>query len=186
MTRRIWVIASLVVVGVVAGSLTAVYAFAGGGSGSGLASSESSVSPQISDSKCALKTMDVAVHGDSLNTTSTTFVSVPGAGVTFSQTGRAADCILVNFSSMSFASAGGTALLYVRAVLDGSRVLEPSSTQFSGDDDEDGDVRWSRTHDAQFVIDAVAPGTHTVDIQFRSLDGGSVTLHRGVTSVYHR
>jgi hypothetical protein len=64
----------------------------------------------------------------------------------------------------------------VRAVLHGSVAWEPADTQFSGDDDEDNDALWARTHAAQFAFVSVAPGTHTIQIPVPE----ELTLHRGL------
>jgi hypothetical protein len=187
MRKRVWVIAALVVVGVVAGSVTAVYAFSDSGGSSG-AISEATVTAQISDTKCVLKAMDLAVHSEN-TTSSTTYTGVTGAIVRFNQGGSTPDCIEVNFSSMAFAAGASTTpgfdrVIEVRALLDGTS-LAPGETQFSGDDDEDADFMYARSHAFTWVADAVAPGPHIVRIQFRSHFGGDVFLHRGVTTVFH-
>ena len=166
------------------GTLMAVHAFAGNAGGGLAEAAAPEATPQIVDTRCRVGTIDFANHGDFIGTTSTAFVDIPGATVTFKQGGRVADCIKVEFESMSFTTPNQ--LLFVRAVLDGAVVGAPGDVQFSGDDDEDEDGRWDRSHAMAFFFDGVAPGTHTVQIQFRSFSGGSVRVNRGSTAVSHR
>jgi hypothetical protein len=148
---------------------------------------QSSAKRVLTTGGCPLTRMNFAASTlDGSGTTSTSFVDVPEASLTFFQGGTLSNCVIVNFSAMSFASTASTALVLVRAVLDGVVVAIPPETQFSGDDDEDADFRWSRSHDYNFVFPRVAPGSHTVTMQFRSSDGGQVFINRHTMVVYHR
>ena len=120
------------------------------------------------------------------NTTSTSYVNVPDATVSFTQGGSVSSCVIVHFTAETFANAGGTALLYVRPLLDGGTLATPVETQFSGDDDEEQDGRWARSHAMNFVFPSVSPGGHTIQMQFRSFDGGQVNIHQHTTLVDHR
>ena len=120
------------------------------------------------------------------STTSTAFVNIPEASVSFQQGGASPSCAIVMYSAEVFAAADSTALMYVRALLDGVTAATPAQTQFSGDDDEDGDGRWARSHAMNFVFPSVSPGGHTITMQFRSSDGGAVFTHQHTTLVEHR
>ena len=116
-------------------------------------------------------------------TSSGSFVNVPNATISFNQ--AVAGCVIVTFSSETYAEF--SRLLYVRARLDGATTAAPGGVQFSGDDDEDGDGRWARSRAYTFIFPSVAAGNHTVTMQFRSLSFGK-TVHIGkhTTIVQHR
>ena len=119
-----------------------------------------------------------------LSTTSTSYVTVPGMSRTFTIGGTAATCVIVDVSGFSFAT--GDALEYVTVLLDGSTFPSPTEVQFSGDDDENGNFEWARAHAANFVFPSVSPGSHTVTMAFKSLDGATVFLHRPAAIITHK
>lgn len=118
------------------------------------------------------------------STTSTTFVDVPDMSVSFDIGGAANGCVKVEFSAYVFAASGR--LIIVRALLDGATAGSPSQVQFSGDDDENADGKWARSHAFNFAFPNVAPGTHTITIQWLSFDGGTVFMHRRSMFVHHK
>lgn len=122
----------------------------------------------------------------SLSTTSGVYVPVPGMtkAINQGQTG----CVIVTLSSYAFASdsSGTNELQFVRVVLDGTRLCSPIEWQWNGDDDEDDDGAWARTHGAVCAFGNVAAGAHTVQMQHRSNGGGTVTLHRPSMHIEHR
>ena len=109
-------------------------------------------------------------------TTSESFVDIPEGSVTFAQ--RRTGCILVKFDGMGFA--GGTALEFVAALLDGTEMF-PGDIQFTG-----GDSTWASSHAASWVATNVAAGTHTVQMEFRSKDGQNVYIIYHTTAVSHK
>ena len=111
------------------------------------------------------------------STTSTTYVNVPNAAVSFSQGGRTTGCIVVNFSAWAFAP--GTALMMVRAQLDGVDMAPGGDQQFTATDGT-----FAVAHAFSWTANA-AVGNHTVQIQFRSFDGQSVFIHKHTSSVHH-
>ncbi len=117
-------------------------------------------------------------------TSSTTYVDIPNTTIAVSIGGTVNTCVKVEFSAWTFAATGGSALLFVRVTQDGV-ACAPGETQFSGDDDEDGDGRWARSHAFNYLC-AVTPGAHTYKAQFRSFDGGAVFVHRTSLFVHHR
>ncbi len=131
--------------------------------------------------------IDFAVADDTGNTTSSTaFVPVPGMSVTFNL-GRGGTCVKVEYSAFVFATTGGTALMFVRAfnVTSGVECL-PGSVQFSGDDDEDADGKWARSHAFNFVCTGLSPGTWTIRIEWASFDGGAIFTHKRSMFVHHK
>src|SRR5262249_27240417 len=119
------------------------------------------------------------------STTSTSYVNLPDAQVAFHQGGTKNLCAVVTFSGEAYAATGGTALLYVRGVLETGAVATPSEVQFSGEDDEAADGRWARSNTMTFVFPNVAAGNHIATIQWRSFDGGQVFMHQHTTVVEH-
>lgn len=122
---------------------------------------------------------------DSINksTSSANFVNVPNTGVSFSQ--GVSGCVIVTFTAEAFAP--GSRLLQIRARLDDSVTAAPGNVQLSGDDDEDGDGSWARSHAFTFIFPSVALGSHTVRMQFRSpAVFGSVLIHKHTVVVQHR
>lgn len=119
------------------------------------------------------------------STNSAVFVDIPGAGLTFTQGGDSNGCVVVTYSAESFAD--DDRLLRVRARLDNSKVAVPGAVQFSGDDDEDEDGSWSRSHSFTFIFPSVAPGQHTLKMQFRSaVFGQRVYIQKQSTVVQHQ
>lgn len=116
-------------------------------------------------------------------TSSGSFVTVHGTATAFNQS--AAGCVIVTFSSESYAEFDR--LLFVRARLDGTKTAAPGAVQFSGDDDEDDDGRWARSRSFTFIFPSVATGNHTVTMEFRSSSfGNAVHLGKHTTVVQHR
>jgi hypothetical protein len=111
-------------------------------------------------------------------TSSTTFVNVFQAKIVFPQGGAGASCVIVHFSARAFAF--GTRTMNVRAVLDGSTIALPGEMAFATNDGANG---FSRA--VQFIFPSVAPGSHSVQIQFRSLSGESVAMGRHSTIVQY-
>lgn len=139
----------------------------------------------ISSGNCAgLTATKFKADTDVNDTTSSgSFVTVHGTAISFNQS--AAGCVIVTFSSESYAEFGR--LLYVRARLDGATTAAPGAIQFSGDDDEDEDGRWARSRSYTFIFPSVASGNHTVTMEFRSgAFGRAVHLGKHTTVVQHR
>jgi hypothetical protein len=161
---------------------------ADGGGVAGGAGGAKATSSVATTGTCTMKKANFTASTlDFSTTTSATFVNIPEGLVSFTQGGSTSGCVIVDFSGMVFANAAGAALEYVRAVLNTGAVAVPFETQFNGDDDEDADGRWARSHAYTFVFPSVAPGAHTIQMQFRSLVAGqTVFMHRHTTVVYHQ
>jgi hypothetical protein len=179
--------AAIAIAAVIVAALSAsiVYAAASAESGDGAVPGTASIGPTAATGSCKTGRTDYATQSITHSTTSTTYINLIDGTVAFRQAGRTPKCVIVEFSSMAFAGGNPGEVMFVRAVLDGTVVGDPADTQFSGDDDEDVDNRWARTQAAQFAFASVAPGNHTIQIQFRSNFGGIVALRTGLASVAH-
>jgi len=102
-------------------------------------------------------------------TESKTFISVPETGISFVQGGSRPSCVLVQFSAHAFAEAGNSLIL--RARIDGTTIGLPRSVQFSSDD-----PGLYRTSTVILIFPRIAPGAHTVELQFRSGNGTRVEI----------
>ena len=129
-----------------------------------------------------LKNVEIA-QGSGLSTDSTTFTDVTGSEVSFNIGGKNDTCVLVNFSAQAFAPASGGKLMKVRALLDG------------GVESTDGDIQlvaesgaFSDAHAYNFLFTNVAPGAHSVKMQFERTSSGTdkVFINQFTAVVYHK
>jgi hypothetical protein len=109
-----------------------------------------------------------------VSTASTTYVDVQDMSVTFSV--KSSGCALVDFASWAFAP--GSALMFVHAVANNVE-CNPGEYQYAANDES-----FAYAHAANFEC-AVSAGSNTVKIQFRSLDGATVFMHRRAMFVWH-
>ena len=114
------------------------------------------------------------------STTSGNFVTVGDTVIDFNQGGSGKSCVIVSFSAA--ATAGVSETMIVRALLDGTTACLPAINVF---------VRGNATaiapladHAMNFVCPSVAPGSHTVKMQFGTANGTKVTL-LGRTMLVH-
>ncbi len=124
---------------------------------------------------------------DTINktTSSSSFVNLPNGDVTFTQGGIGNGCVIVTFTAEGFARLNRR--VDVRARLDNAVIAAPRTVWFSGDDDEDADGAWARAHAFTFIFPSVAPGAHTVRMQFRSgRFSEPVFIHKHTVVVQHR
>jgi hypothetical protein len=136
--------------------------------------------------RCVVPRVDFAAS-DLMHSTTTSAIysNIPDTEISFVQ--EKPGCVIVHYSAFVYAASGSAALMYVRPLLDGAITSVPAETQFSGDDDEDGDGRWARSHAMNFVFPHVPAGHHRLVMQSRTLVAGQgVTTHRRTTLVHHR
>jgi hypothetical protein len=156
-------------------------AFADGGVPAG---TENSPSTLVTGQCKKASNIDFAVDDSTGNTTSsTTFVDVPGMSVTFNL-GRGSNCVKIEYSAYVFAAVNA-ALMNVQAVMDGV-ACSPADVQFSGDDDENANGSWARSHAFNFVCTGLAQGIHTAKIQWRSFFGDTIFTHKRSMYVHHK
>jgi hypothetical protein len=108
-------------------------------------------------------------------TSSSTFVNVPGAAITV--TTADPGCILVHFTAQVRAKLPQT--VRIRAVLDDETVAFPLVEWSTLTNEDDG-------RSAIFLFPDVSLASHTVKIQFLSVEGGTVAISRGLLSIRYR
>ena len=123
---------------------------------------------------------NVFVAGRGGNTTSTSFVAVPFAKLTV--TNNKKSCFRIIFSAEAWTS-GSTNLMYIEARIDGSSagIVPSTAKQFVATTGS-----WGEYHTAVFTDKDVAPGTHTVEMYYRSFTGTSVTINEFHLSVDYK
>jgi hypothetical protein len=91
---------------------------------------------------------------------STTYQNLPETSITFTQGGAAASCVIAIFSTEGFSPTDVNVM--IRAVMDGVTLGLPNEVRFMGDDP----VLYN-THTMTFIFPQVAPGSHTLRIQYK-------------------
>jgi hypothetical protein len=107
-------------------------------------------------------------------TTSTTFVDVPATTTNIVQGGNSNSCVIVDFNGL-VAAAANTAL-FVTAVLD-DVVGVPDYAQLIHS------ATTFENRSVSFLFPDVAPGTHTVKMQFHSSNGQIVYINRSTVII---
>lgn len=161
-------IRSLMVFGLVAAATPAAFAETNGQA----SSAQPALAPAPAGVTCTGMTVIDRIEDSatSASTTSSNFVPVPNATVSFTQ--GAKGCVIATFSAESWVP-GGNRLMLMEALLDGSTVGAPGSVQFSGDDDENSNQHWARSHSFTFAFNNVSAGAHSLAIKYRSFQGGA-------------
>jgi hypothetical protein len=115
---------------------------------------------------------------ETASNSTTAFANIPEASVTFAQGGTKPSCVIVRFSARTHTdSSPANNVVVIRAFLDNTTAALPAEVGYSGDD---GTV--FRAHSFEFIFPSVAPGVHTVRMQFRNRLGGTsrVLVHNTV------
>lgn len=118
----------------------------------------------------------IAETGLTSFTNSQTFRNIPQTLVSFTQGGAVASCVIVRFSAEAGANGAGF-IMEVRAILDGVTEALPISVRFG----EGTEV--ARFY--EFIFKQVAPGAHTLRMQFRSNNGVSTFVSNRTTVVLY-
>jgi hypothetical protein len=103
-------------------------------------------------------------------TSSTSFVNVAQASISFVQGGNLASCVIVRFSAQPFVAVSGNTLI-VGAFLDNATAALPNEVTYT-----EGGSLANTARSFDFVFPSVAPGNHVVRMQFKSPSGASVDL----------
>lgn len=117
----------------------------------------------------------------SKSTTSTSFVKVPNASMNITVSGTSNSCVIISFSALTWVE--GDHAMFVQAVLDGSTIAKPGPQQFAG---SDAPLSFAVVKSFDFIFPSVAPGSHTVKMQFRSNDGAVVYEHQHTLVAQYR
>jgi hypothetical protein len=112
------------------------------------------------------------------STASTAFVAIPETTVSFVQGGTAPGCIVVRFSGEALVCCSG---MLIRAVLDNKFLAHPRKVNFLTEA-----IGGISGHTFEFLFPRVTPGTHTIQMQYRSEFGDDVFLSRYNTVVNYR
>jgi hypothetical protein len=115
---------------------------------------------------------------DTTSTTSLTYLNVPESLVSFRQGGASASCVVVRFSAQAAAGTNGS--LYIRAYLDDSTTAAPQELIYYNAGEPFFGVR---SYD--FIFPSVAPGRHSLRMQFRSASGTWVGVYFHTTIVQY-
>jgi hypothetical protein len=134
----------------------------------------------LTTSSCAPTKLHYMASDTSASTsTSANFVSVPEAAITFTQGGSTKSCVVVRFSAETFEFEDGG--IRIKATLDNTTVAVPPEVNYSA-----GDRGTAGAHAFDFIFPLVAPGSHTVRIQFRSGGNpGTARVQHHTTIVQH-
>jgi hypothetical protein len=110
------------------------------------------------------------------STMSTSFVTMPEMAANITQ--GATDCVIVAF----FAQVGTVAneAMHVQATIDGLS-CGPLDPMFV----ENGSEALTSSHAMAFLCNAVAPGPHTIRMQYRSFGGGQVIVQQRMMLVHY-
>jgi hypothetical protein len=110
------------------------------------------------------------------STTSTSFVNMPEMATNITQ--GATDCVIVAFFAQVATLANQA--MHVRATIDGLS-CGPLDPKFV----ENGSEALTSSHAMAFLCNGVAPGPHTIRIQYRSFGGGQVIVQERMMLVHY-
>ena len=125
--------------------------------------------------KCITTATNYRVITDNAGTTSTNFVNMPQSVINFVQGGNAPGCVILTFTSVITTA---STWMYVNARLDGTNSIDAGRLF--------GRVDFQDTRTGVFVFQNVAPGNHKIVLQFRSNNGGNVTVYNRTLAVSYR
>ena len=128
------------------------------------------VSPGVITSSCSPTKITYKVSRAQSNTSATSFVTLPFAGVSFHQGGASNSCVIVSFSAE--AQAATRDYILVQPILDNTTVCVPNENAFSTSPEPTG----LADRAMNYVCPTVAPGNHTINMQWRTVNGGTATI----------
>jgi hypothetical protein len=131
----------------------------------------------VASGTCATTATKYKVSKTLHQTASTSYVNVIDTNLAFVQGGGSASCAIVLFSSE--ASGVANERMQVRVLLDNLIVCQPDNSLFANNTTDYVDRTMS------FVCADVAPGSHTIRMQFQSVTGGTVALGFRTTLVHY-
>lgn len=146
----------------------------------GLAGRQTAGPATIITGSCKAPKVNFASNDVGVSTTSMVFANLPGAAVGFSIPGTARSCIVAEYSGQAFAP--DASLIQIQVLLDGATAGAPGIVQLVGNDTG----TFSDSYAMQFVWTNVAPGAHSVTVQWRSFNGASVSINKGTLVVQHK
>ena len=147
----------------------------GDNNGTTAATTSAAVSTPITGN-CPVTRQSFASLSDGQATSDSSFVDMPGTRVRFTQGGTRKSCITVVFSGQGYAPE--PALMVILPILGST---ENQQVQLVG-----GQASWGEAGAFVFSFRGVSPGKHTVRIQWRSANGGTVSISFRTLVVYHQ
>jgi hypothetical protein len=139
--------------------------------GDGQAGANKSARFLLSKTCGPLPKIDILASDVNTTTTSTSFVTLAGGTRTINVGGTVSTCVVVDLSVQGFApTAASDTLMMVRVLLDGVPAVNGEIQMMAESD------TWPDSHAYNFVFPSVAPGAHTVTLQFRTFFSGD-TVH---------
>lgn len=116
----------------------------------------------------------VASDALAFKTISSSYIDLAQARVSFRQGGNTPSCVLVRFSANAN---GDQSNFAIRALLDGAELALPNELVVT-----DGADKGPAARRFTFVLPSVSPGSHTVAIQYRRLNGtdGRMNAHNTI------
>jgi len=129
---------------------------------------------------CSPTKIKYLTDNDFRDTDSAKFVNIPQTGFNFTQGGASAGCVIVHFTAevgtVTYKSVD------IRPLLDGAVKSQPPLADFTRVDDSLQSARGFI-----FIFPSVAPGTHSITMQFRMRDaGGTAYIQRRTLMVQHQ
>ena len=124
---------------------------------------------------CGAVSNNIAAQTPAHSTTSTAFVNLTDGIINFN--GGSGNCVIVTVSALVRAKYPQT--LRVRATLDGDVGIQPAVDFYTSETAFDG-------KSATFYFHSVPSGDHILRIQIRSLNGGTVTMGKGVVTIFYQ
>src|SRR6185437_7588037 len=128
------------------------------------------VTPGVVTSSCSPTKITYKVSRAQSQTSSTNWQTLPFAGVGFHQGGASNSCVIISFSAE--AQAASRDYILVQPILDSTTVCIPNENAFSTSPEPTGLADRSMN----FVCANVAPGNHTINMQWRTVNGGTATI----------
>lgn len=136
--------------------------------GTGIDAPAKKQKPVTSNCKPTKKISKISENTTTAKANTTNPVPLADTKVAFKM--KAKGCVMVRFSAhLTYRNGQAVA---ARAVLDGQDVLQPAAVLLAGNDLA-GDKVFVGSHSFEFVLDDVAKGKHTVQIEWAQIVGGN-------------
>lgn len=136
---------------------------------------------QQTTGSCSPQKIRYKTSSESVTTSQTGWTNVPYAGIAFTQGGSEPSCVIVRFSAM--AAAEYPRWIGLRVAIDGNKIGPPEIAS-PGEIQFEGYTELSAARSFDFVFPAVAPGKHTIHVQWKYQNPlGIVWMHERTTII---
>jgi GTPase SAR1 family protein len=147
--------------------------------GTAIAASLFLVGPAAAGKSCVAGKIRHRTASDTVSTDTDTLKNVPDTRIRFTQGGNGNGCVVVRFSGV--ASASDPNWIALRVVMDGNVIGEPGQVQFEG-----STFVIARARSFEFVFPNVAPGKHTIVVQWNAFLNAPAYMSDRTTVVQYR